>query len=74
LHGATPESLEATNATFVVSVMGIETVIPAAVQTHHNYTWHDVRFGERFTEIYSELEEGRITVDYGRIHDTAPMS
>ena len=74
LHGATPESLEASNATFVVSVMGIETVIPAAVQTHHNYTWHDVRFGERFAEIYSELEEGRITVDYGRIHDTAPMT
>src|SRR5437867_2223890 len=36
LHGATAESLEACNATFVVSVVGIETVIPAAVQTHHN--------------------------------------
>ena len=23
-------------------------------------------------EIYSELEEGRITVDYGRLHDTEP--
>jgi inward rectifier potassium channel len=73
LHGATAESLEACNATFVASIIGIETVIPASVQTHHNYTWRDVRFGERFVEIYSELEEGRLTVDYGRIHDTEPV-
>ncbi len=72
LFGATPESLEASNATFVASVVGIETVIPAAVQTQQNYTWRDVRFGERFVEIYSELKEGQITVDYGRIHDTEP--
>jgi len=73
LFGATPQSLEASNATFVASVMGIETVIPAAVQTQQNYTWRDVRFGERFVEIYSELKEGQITVDYGRIHDTEPV-
>ena len=73
LFGATPESLETCNATFVASVVGIETVIPAAVQTQQNYTWRDVRFGERFVEIYSELEEGRMTVDYGRIHDTEPV-
>jgi inward rectifier potassium channel len=73
LFGATPQSLEASNATFVASVMGIETVIPAAVQTQQNYTWRDVRFGERFVEIYSELKEGQITVDYGRIHHTEPM-
>jgi inward rectifier potassium channel len=73
LYGATPESLEACNATFVASVVGVETVIPAAVQTQQNYTWRDVRFGERFVEIYSEMEEGRITVDYGRIHETEPV-
>jgi len=73
LFGATPQSLEASNATFVASVMGIETVIPAAVQTQQNYTWRDVRFGERFVEIYSELKEGQITVDYGRIHHTEPV-
>ena len=73
LFGATPQSLEASNATFVASVVGIETVIPAAVQTQQNYTWRDVRFGERFVEIYSELKEGQITVDYGRIHHTEPV-
>jgi inward rectifier potassium channel len=70
LHGATPESLEACNATFAASVLGIETVIPAAVQTQHNYTWSDVRFGERFVEIYTELAAGKLIVDYARIHET----
>src|SRR6266496_5509693 len=73
LFGVSPESLEASNATFVASVVGIETVIPAAVQIQQNYTWREVRFGERFVEIYSELKEGQITVDYGRIHDTEPV-
>jgi inward rectifier potassium channel len=73
LYGATAESLEAWNATFVASVVGVETVIPAAVQTQQDYTWRDVRFGERFVEIYSELKEGQITVDYGRIHHTEPV-
>ena len=45
LHGATAESLAASNATFVASVVAIETVIPAEVQTQHSYTWNDVRFG-----------------------------
>jgi len=74
LRGATPESLEKSRATFVVSVVGVETVIPAAVQAQQDYTWHDVRFGERFVDIYGELEQGKLTVDYGRIHDTEPVT
>jgi inward rectifier potassium channel len=73
LYRDTPESLEASRATFVASVVGVETVIPSAVQTQQEYTWRDVRFGERFVEIYTELDEGRLTVDYGRIHDTEPV-
>ncbi len=74
LHGATPESLEKSRSIFVVSVVGVETVIPAAVQSQQDYTWRDVRFGERFVDVYTELEQGRLTVDYGRLHDTEPVS
>jgi inward rectifier potassium channel len=70
LYGATPESLEAVRALLMVSVVGIDPVIPAAVQTQQDYTWRDIRFGERFVEIYTDHGEGRLTVDYGRIHDT----
>ena len=72
LYGATPESLEACDAFLLTSVVCVETVIPAAVQIQHDYTWRDIRFGQRFVEIYNELEDGRLSVDYGRIHETEP--
>lgn len=70
LYGATPESLETGRAVLIASVVGIDPVIPAAVQTQHHYTWREIDFGRRFVEIYEELEDGRLSVDYGRIHDT----
>ena len=73
LFGATPESLEARRVLFLVSVIGIDPVIAAPVQKQKDYTWHDIRFGERFVEIYTELEPGRLSVDYGRLHDTEPV-
>ena len=75
LHGATIESLEAERALFFVSVVGIDPVIAAEVQTQKDYTWSDVLFGRRFVEIYQEHKgEGRrLTVDYGRLHDTEPV-
>jgi hypothetical protein len=44
------------------------------VQTQQDYTWRDIRFGQRFVEIYSERAAGRLTVDFGRLHDTEPVS
>ena len=72
LHGMTAESLQESDARLVASVVGIETVIQAAVQSQKDYSWRDVVFGERFVEIYTETGEGRLTVDYGRLHDTEP--
>jgi inward rectifier potassium channel len=73
LYGATPESLETSRALFFVSVVGVDPVIAAAVQTQQDYTWRDVLFGHRFVEIYSEHGGGRLTVDYGRLHETEPV-
>ena len=74
LHGATAESLERSRALFFVSVIGIDPVIAAAVQTQQDYTWRDVQFDYRFVEIYSEHGNGKLTVDYGRLHDIEPVS
>ena len=70
LFGATSQSLESSRILFIVSVVGIDPVIAAAVQTQKDYSWCDVRFGERFVEMYTEHGGGRLTVDYGRLHDT----
>ncbi len=70
LFGATIESLEAERALFFVSVVGIDPVIAAEVQTQQDYSWRDTRLNERFVEIYSQNGDGRLAVDYGRLHDT----
>src|SRR6266568_1925734 len=44
LFGATVESLQARRALFLVSVVGIDPVIAAAVQTQKDYTGRDVLF------------------------------
>jgi inward rectifier potassium channel len=72
LHGATLESLQTSRALFAVSVSGIDPVIAAPVQAQHDYSWRDVRFGERFVDIYTQSGRGQLTVDYGRIHETEP--
>src|ERR1051326_7810505 len=72
LFGATAETLTACRALFIVSVIGIDPVIAASVQTQKDYSWRDIQFGNRFVEIYTDHGEGRLTVDYGRLHDTEP--
>lgn len=73
LHGMTREGWEATDSRLIASVVCVETVLQASVQSQKDYSWRDVRFGERFVEIYTEMGGGRLTVDYGRLHDTEPV-
>ena len=70
LYGLTADDLEKSEARILASIVCIDTVIPAPVQSQHDYTWNDVRFGHRFVEIYTDLDGNRFTVDYGRLHET----
>jgi inward rectifier potassium channel len=72
LYGASPESLEASRAMLIVSVVGIDPVIPASVQTQNDYMASEILFDHRFTEIYAQQDDGKLAVDYGRLHDTEP--
>ena len=73
LYGATQASLKKEDAFFVASTLSLELVMAAAVQSARDYAWDDIRFGERFVDVYTELEDGRLTVDYGRLHETEPV-
>lgn len=73
LYGATYESLEASRAIFIASVVGIDPVISTSVQTQKSYSPRELRFDERFVEIYTEHGDGKLTVDYGKLHDTEPV-
>lgn len=73
LHGVSLERLEKEDAFFVASTLSLELVMAASVQSSQDYAWDDIRFGVRFVDVYTELEGGRLTVDYGRLHETEPV-
>ncbi|MBK1881409.1 hypothetical protein JIN85_03215 [Luteolibacter pohnpeiensis] len=70
LFGVTPASLESSASRFMASIVCVDTVIPASVHSEADYLWSDVRFDHRFVEIYHEHPDGRMEVDYGRVHET----
>jgi inward rectifier potassium channel len=69
LHGLTPADLERCDARILASIVCVDTVIPAPVQSLQSYLWDDILFGKRFVEIYTDIDAHRMTVDYGRLHD-----
>jgi inward rectifier potassium channel len=73
LFGITLERLEKEDAFFIASTLSLELVMAASVQSAQDYAWDDIRFGERFVDVYEELPDGRLTVDYGRLHETEPV-
>lgn len=73
LFGATRQSLEKEDAFFVASTLALELIMAANVQSARDYSWDEIRFGERFVDVYTELEGGNLTVDYGRLHETEPV-
>jgi hypothetical protein len=66
----TPKDLEKSDTRLMASVVCIDTVIPAPVQSATDYSYGDILWNRRFVEIYTETADGRLTVDYGAIHDT----
>jgi inward rectifier potassium channel len=74
LHGRTIAEMEGDDSRFAASILCIDTVIPAPVQTHYTYSWKDIRVNHRFVEVYSQIDDEALTVDYGRIHMTEPTA
>ena len=73
LYGQSAAEIERSDTRVFASVVGIDTIMAAPVQSSRDYTWRQMRFGHRFVEIYNDLDSNRFTVDYGRLHDTEPV-
>jgi inward rectifier potassium channel len=70
LYGLTQDDLRKSDTRILASIVCIDTVIPAPIQSLVDYTWEEIQWNRRFVEIYSEHSAGRFSVDYGRLHDT----
>jgi len=69
LHGETAESLVASEAEIIASVVGIEETSGLTVHARHTYTAREVLFGKRFVDMLEPTPDGGQVVDYRRLDD-----
>ena len=70
LENMTPESLRTADVELNVAVSGIDGTTYQTMHALHRYMPEDFRFGERFADMLSPKPDGRIELDYTRLHDT----
>jgi inward rectifier potassium channel len=70
LHGQTADDLEAAGVTLVVVVGGYDVVAAQSVHGRKSYDHPEILFGHRYADILSEMDDGRLRIDYGKFHDT----
>jgi inward rectifier potassium channel len=73
LWQATASSLAAEAAEIVVTVTGIDETMSQAVHARTSYLAHEVLWGHRFADVFTQTKDGRLAVDYRRFHDTEPV-
>ena len=70
LFGLTPGDLKLADSRKLASIVCIDPVIQAPVQSQTEYLHEQIAWNRRFAEIYTEDSAGRYTVDYGKFDDT----
>ena len=66
----TPEDFQQQDIRLIASIVGVDTVIVAPVESFGDYNYEQIEWNRRFVEIYDQNEEGQWTVDYARIDET----
>jgi inward rectifier potassium channel len=74
LFGMTPEDFQKHGVRILASIVGVDTVIVAPVQSLRDYNYDQIEWDRRFVEIYDQNEEGDWTVDYARIDETEDIT
>jgi inward rectifier potassium channel len=69
LYGATSADLAEGDAVFVLNVGGLDDSSAQQLYTRHIYSWRDIRWQHRYTDITSVSPQGRFLLDYTKFHD-----
>src|ERR1700722_9307249 len=74
LFGMTSEDFRRLDVRIMASIVGVDTVIVAPVQSHSDYYYDQIKWDRRFVEIYGQSKEHQWTVEYGRIDETEDLA
>src|SRR3984893_5729866 len=70
IFGLTEQDLKLADSRMLASVVCVDPVIQAPVQSLTEYVHEQITWNRRFAEIYTEDSIGRYTVDYSKFHET----
>jgi inward rectifier potassium channel len=70
LFGKDAESIAKSGNVMICALSGTDDMLNASVYARHIYGAEHMRFGHRFVDVISRSEEGDVTIDYTRFHDT----
>ena len=73
LFGLTPEDFRRLDVRIMASIVGVDSVIVAPVQSASDYHGEQIEWNRRFVEIYDQTTENEWSVDYGRIDETEDL-
>jgi len=74
LFGLNSEDLKLTDSRMLVSIVCVDPVIQAPVQSQTEYVHEQIAWNRRFAEIYTEDDVGRYTVDYSKFDETVGIN
>jgi len=70
LCGLDADDFAASGVSLVVVVTGYDVVAAQTIHARKSYDHSDIRFGQRYADIMSTTDDGRIRIDYSRFHET----
>jgi inward rectifier potassium channel len=74
LYGLDAKAMAEADYTFILSVRGLDETSNDDVHTRRIYSHREVRWNERFDDILMPTADGDITIDYGKIDATVPVT
>lgn len=73
LFKLTSADLARLSASFVVIIEGFDESSAQMIRARRGYGHADLRFDERYVDILDSSEDGELTIDYRKFHDTEPI-
>ena len=74
LSGYDEAKTRATDLEIIVSLTGIDGTSSQNVHGRHRYLPEQIRFGYRYADMLSNKPDGRVELDYARLHELIPAA
>jgi inward rectifier potassium channel len=72
-YRCTQQSLEASEAEIVITLVGIDETFAQTIHARHTYGGADIVWNHHFADILSRLEDGTRVIDYRRFDELIPI-